>query len=143
MPKVPKTTNLQDLCNILRKMWKISWFFADRLTWKVSSNCYYHFRYVLPGISKLPKITSLLYFRNILRKKLLMKLNFCMQINMKACFKLVLWLWWGLSSIPKVLKIANLQKKLRIKLIFCMQINIKVPYKLISMLWASKFPTRW
>ena len=78
-----------------------------------------------------------------------MKLIFCMQISMKAFYKLILWFWWWWSSISKVSRIANLQclyniskKKLEIKLIFCMQINIKVSYKFISTLWASKFSTR-
>ena len=43
------------------------------------------------------------------------KLIFCMQISMKACWKLILWFLWGRSSIPKVPKVP----------------------------WASKFPTRW
>ena len=38
-----------------------------------------------------------------------MQLIFCMQISMKACFKLILWFWWRCSSIPKVPKIASLQ----------------------------------
>ena len=33
---------------------------------KHSSNCYYHFRCVLPGMPKSPKITSLLFLCNIL-----------------------------------------------------------------------------
>ena len=100
---------------------------------------------------KLPKITSLLFLCNISRKKWVMKLIFCMQSSMEAYCKLILWLWWGWSSIPKVPKIGSLslcpyntsKKKLEMKLIFCMYINIKVSYKLISTLWASKFPKRW
>ena len=38
-----------------------------------------------------------------------MKLVFCTQISMKACYKLMVWFWWGWPSIPKVTKIANLQ----------------------------------
>ena len=37
-----------------------------------------------------------------------MKLIFWMQISMKACYILI-WFWWGWSSIPKVPKIASLQ----------------------------------
>ena len=70
-----------------------------------------------------------------------MKLIFCMQVSMKACYKLIVWEW---SKIPKVPKIASLQclysiskKKLKLKLIFCMQsfqvyfntLSIKVSYK--------------
>ena len=41
---------------------------------KVSSNWYHHLRCVCPGISKLPKLTSLLFLCNTLRKKWVMKL---------------------------------------------------------------------
>ena len=58
---------------------------------------------------KLPKITSLLFLCNILRKNWVMKLIFCTQISMKACYKLIVWFWWGWSSIHKVPKIASLQ----------------------------------
>ena len=68
-----------------------------------------------------------------LRKKWVKRLIFCMQISIKACYKLIEWFWWWWSSIPKVPKIGGLQclyniskKKLDMKLIFCMQTNIKV-----------------
>ena len=99
---------------------------------------------------KLPKITSLLFLCNILRRKWVMKLIVCMQISIKVSYILIQWFWWGWSSIPKVPMIASLQcfyniskTKLEMKLIFCMQIYIKVSYKLISTSWVSKFPTRW
>ena len=41
-----------------------------------------------PGTPNLPTITSLLFLCNTFRKKLV----FCMQISMKACYKLILWL---------------------------------------------------
>ena len=63
---------------------------------------------VWPGMSKLPKIASLL-FLCILRKKWVMKLIFYRQISMKASFSLMLWFWWELSSIPKVSKTARFQ----------------------------------
>ena len=34
---------------------------------------------------------------------------FCMLISVKTCCKLILWFWWGLSNIIKVLKVASLQ----------------------------------
>ena len=99
---------------------------------------------------KLATVTSLLFLCNILRKKWVIKLIFCMEIRIKACYKLILWFWRGRSSIPKVLKIASLQclyniskKNLEIKLTFYMEINIKFSCKLISTLWASNFATRW
>ena len=44
-------------------------------------------RCVLPGTPKLPKITSLLFPYNILRKKWVLKLIFCMQMSMKVSDK--------------------------------------------------------
>ena len=51
------------------------------------------FRCVWPGISKLSEMTSLLFLCNILRKKWVMKLIFCMQINIKVSYKFVTTLW--------------------------------------------------
>ena len=47
---------------------------------------------------KLPKITSLLFLCNMLRKNWVMKLIFCMQISMKDCYKLITKFWWGWSN---------------------------------------------
>ena len=120
-----------------------TWYFSYRLVPKVSSNCYYHFRCVCPSMLKLPKITSLIFLCNILRKNWVMMLIFCMQVSMKACYKLIVWEW---SKIPKVPNIASLQclcsiskKKLKLKLVFCMQcfqvysntFTIKVSYKVV------------
>ena len=52
---------------------------------------YYHFKCVWPGISKLPKITSLLFPCNVLKQPWVMKLIFYMQASMKAFYKLILW----------------------------------------------------
>ena len=85
-----------------------------------------------------------------LKKEVSDAVDFCMQISIKTCFKLILWFWCRWLSIPKVPRISSLQclcniskKKSEMKLTFCMQINIKVSYKLISTLWASKISTRW
>ena len=103
---------------------------------------------------KVPIIASFQCLYNISKKKLEMKLIFCMQINIKVSYKLIsrLWTptcptgwyyhyWWARSSILKVLKVTSLQylyniskKKLRIELIICMQINIKV-----STSWHYRF----
>ena len=110
-----------------------SWFFACWQMLKVFSNWYYHFRCVWPGMSKLPKITSLLFLYNMLRKKWVMQLIFYMQISMKACYKLILRFFDGYGqAFPKSPKkqVCNVftisLKKLEIKLTFLMQINIKV-----------------
>ena len=106
--------------------------------------------YATREISPICKTSVFSILGATLRKKWVIKLIFCMQVRMKACYKLILWFRWGRSSISKVLKIASLQclyntskKELKMKFVFCMLINIKVSYKLISTLWAPKFPTRW
>ena len=76
---------------------------------KVFPNWYCHLRCVRPRKPKLPKITSLLFLCNMLRK---LQLIFYIQISKKACYILILrFLWWVWSwwSIPKVLKKASLQ----------------------------------
>ena len=119
---------------------------------KVFSNWYNHFGCVWPGMSKLPKIKSLL-FLYILRKRWVIQLIFYMQISMKACYKLILRFFDGYGqAFPKSPKkqVCNVftisLKKLEIKLTFLMQINIKVSQQLISTLWASNFsimPQEW
>ena len=77
---------------------------------KFFSNWYYHFRCVWPGMSKLPKITSLLFLCKTLRKKWVMQLIFYMQISMKACYKLILKFLDGYGqAFPKFPKKASLQ----------------------------------
>ena len=79
-----------------------SWFLpADNCQRFPQSDIYYHFRCTWPGMPKLPKIRSLLFFCNILRKKWMMKLIFCMQITMKTYCKLILWFWWGDQAFQK------------------------------------------
>ena len=130
-PKYPK----QQVYNIFaisqEKCEGWSKFFVCKYMSKVSSNWCYHFRCLWPGMPRLFKI-NLLFICNILRKKC-GEVGFCMQISIKVCCKLILWFWWGWSSIPKVSKIASWQclyniskKNLEMKLIFCMEINIKV-----------------
>ena len=106
-----------------------SWFFSCWQMLKVFSNSYYHFRCVWPGISKLPKMTSLLFLYNMLKMKLAMQLIFYMQISMKACYKLILrYVWWSIPEVPKKASLHclyNIPKKLEMKVTFLMQINIK------------------
>ena len=96
------------------------------------------FRCVWPGMSKLPKITSFLFLCNMLRKKWVMKLIFCMQIEWKLPTN-----WYcdfdgmvkdSQSSQNSKLAMSSYnisKKKLEMKFIFYMQINIKVSYKVI------------
>ena len=121
MPKLPKIKRLLFLYQYLKKEVNdevhflhagkhenyklILWFW-----WRWSS------------ISKVSKIASLQCLYNISKKKLDMKLIFCMQINIKVIYKLVstLWAptfsirsyyhyWWACWSIAKVLKVTSLQ----------------------------------
>ena len=80
-----------------------------------------------------PKITSLLFLYNMLRKKLVMQLIFCMQISMKFFYNLILRFFDGYGQA--FLKFPKKQfynaftislKKLEMKLTFLMQINIRV-----------------
>ena len=110
-----------------------SWFFGCWQMLKVFSNWYYRFRFVWQGMPKLPKITSLLFLYNMLRKKWVMQLIFYMQISMKACYKLILRFFDGYGqAFPKFPKkqvcnvFATSLKKLKMKLTFLMQININV-----------------
>ena len=57
-----------------------------------------------PDMHKSPKITSLLFLCNVLRKKWVMKLTFYMQIRMKISYKLILWFLmrvWFLKGMVK------------------------------------------
>ena len=80
-------------------------FFACWQMLKVFSNWYYHSRCVWPGMPKLPKITSLLFLYNMLRKKWVMQLIFYIQISMKACYKMILRFFDGYGqALPKFRK---------------------------------------
>ena len=85
---------------------EVDFLLADKC-WKFFWNWYNHFRCVWLGMSNLPKITSLLFLYNMLRKKLVMQLIFCMQISMKFFYNLILrffdvwWIWSSISKVPK------------------------------------------
>ena len=93
------------------------------------------------SISKVLKIASLWYLYNMSKKKLEMKMIFCMQINIRVVYKSIstLWApkfptrwyyhyWWAWWSILKVLKVTSLH-------IFT--ISRKRSYK-----WSSLFACR-
>ena len=100
----------------------------------------------------------LLFLFNILRKKGVIKLIFCIQINIKVSYQLILtplaskfptrWYyqyWWAWSSILKVLKVTSfamssqyLKKEVRDGVHFRMLINIKV-----STSWHYHFWWKW
>ena len=98
-PKYPK----QQMYNIFGK-----YFFACRLTSKVSSNWCYHSRSVWAGMSNLTQNNKFAISVQYLKKEVSDDVD-NLQVSMKACYKLILWFWWGWSSISKVRKIASLQ----------------------------------
>ena len=80
---------------------------------------------------------------NISRKKWMMKFVFCIQINIKVLYKLILSFWVCATrhvqstQNKKFAYLCNISSKAwEMKLIFCLQINTKVFYKLIVSLWA-------
>ena len=79
---------------------------------------------------------------NISRKKSIMNCVFCMHINIKVLYKLILSFWvcatrHAQSIQTKFAYLCNIfSKAWKMKLIFCLQINRKVFYKLIVSLWA-------
>ena len=79
---------------------------------------------------------------NISRKKWMMKFVFCIQINIKVLYKLILSFWVCATrhvqstQNKKFAYLCNISSKAwGMKLIFCLQINTKVFYKLIVSLW--------
>ena len=80
---------------------------------------------------------------NISRKKWMMKFVFCIQINIKVLYKLILSFWVCATrhvqstQNKKFAYLCNISSKAwEMKLIFCLQINTKVFYKLIVSLWV-------
>ena len=102
-----QSTQNNKFAGSLQYLWSL--FFVCRWMSKVSSNWYYHFKFVWPGMPKDPKWQVCYFFCYILRKNCLIKYIFCMQISMKGCYKLILWFWWGWSSIPKVPNTSTFQ----------------------------------
>ena len=98
---------------------------------------------------KLPKIASLLFLCNILRKEVSDDVDVFHADKHESVLQIDSMIFdWGLWSIPKVSTslscLYNIPKKMcDVELIFRMQINIKVSYKLISTFWPSRFPTSW
>ena len=56
------------------------------------------------SIQKVLKVTSLQYFYNISKKKLVMEFIFCMQINIKVSTSLQYRFWW---KCPDMFKVPN------------------------------------
>ena len=96
----------------------------------------------MPKVSKTISLQYLNYC-NISRKTWRMSLIFCLQVNVKDFFKLLLsfkvCVWPGMPKLPKITSLLFLCNILRknwvMKLIFCSQISMKACYKLI--VWFS------
>ena len=85
---------------------------------------------------------------NISRKKWMMKCIFCMQINIKVFYKLILSFWVCITGHvqstqnKKFMYLCNISRKAwGMNLIFCQQINTKVFCKLIVSLcvWVARY----
>ena len=80
-----------------------SWFFACWQMLKVFSNWYYHFRCVWPGMSKLPKITSLLFLYNMI--EVIDAVDFLHADKHESLLeidtKIFWWVWSSLTEVPK------------------------------------------
>ena len=79
---------------------------------------------------------------NIVRKKWMMKLIFCMRLNIEVFCKVILSFWVRVtrhaeSTQSKFAYLCNISiKAWEMKLIFCLQINLKVFHKMIVSLWV-------
>ena len=82
-------------------------------------------------MSDLPKITSLLFLYNMLRKKGVMQLIFYMQISLKACYKLIQRFFDGYGqAFPKFAK----KQVCNVFTIFLKKVRDKVDF------FDAKFP---
>ena len=108
-PKYQKQS-VYSLCNISRKTW--------RMMLQVFSNWYYHFRCIWPGMSKLPKITSLLFLYSTMHESLLQTDTNIFDGYGQTFLK------FPKKQVCNVFTISL--KKSEMKLTFLMQIKIKV-----------------
>ena len=70
---------------------------------QLSINWYYHFWWVQLGIPKVLRITSMQFLYNISRKNWVIKLMFCMLINMKNFCKLTVLFLMGLARHAQII----------------------------------------
>ena len=84
---------------------------------------------VWPGIPKSPKVTSLLLSCNVLRKKWMINLIFCMQISMTVSPKFMLWFSQN-SNLQCLCNTSKKKSEIKLNLIMHL-IKIKVSYKLV------------
>ena len=75
--------------------------FLCRWASQLSLHWYYHFWWVWPSMPKVLKVTSMQCLCNISRKNWVMKLMFCMLINMKFFCRLIVISLWHLKKEVK------------------------------------------
>ena len=72
-------------------------YFLCRWASKLSINWYYHFWWVWPGIPEVLQIISVHCLSSISKKNWVMKLMFCMLIDMEVFYKFIVLFFMGLA----------------------------------------------
>ena len=96
-------------------------------------------------MSKVPKIRSLHIFAICPEKHLAMKLIFCVQINTRIFYKLIVSLWvcvarraQSTQNNKPTMSLQYLKESVKDKVdFFCPQINVKGFFKLILLFWVN------
>ena len=83
-------------CNISKKKWMMKFIFGFQINIEVFYRLYYHFGFVQLGMPKVPKMRSLDIFAITPEKRC--EVVFCMQMNAKVFYKLIVPLWVFLAS---------------------------------------------
>ena len=83
-------------CNISKKKWMMKFIFGLQINIEVFYRLYYHFGFVQLGMPKVPKMRSLDIFAITPEKRC--EVVFCMQMNAKVFYKLIVPLWVFLAS---------------------------------------------
>ena len=89
---------LQDFLkfNISKKKWMMKFIFGLQINIEVFYRLYYHFGFVQLGMPKVPKMRSLDIFAITPEKRC--EVVFCMQMNAKVFYMLIVSLWVFLAS---------------------------------------------
>ena len=83
-------------CNISKKKWMMKFIFGLQINIEVFYRLYYHFGFVQLGMPKVTKMRSLDIFAITPEKRC--EVVFCMQMNAKVFYKLIVSLWVFLAS---------------------------------------------